>query len=447
MAAISIPPPVLCRRVSPRSLRLFHWLLILMAVEVCGVIDLAAGELSPVEQLGKQLFFDTKLSSPPGQSCATCHAPEVGFTGPDSAINQSSGVYPGAVPGRFGNRKPPTVAYASFSPKRTYNAHDHVYVGGQFWDGRVDTLVEQAKGPFLNPLEMNNASAAEVVDKVRNSEYRALFDRVYGAQTLASSDATRAFDQIARAIAAYEASREVNSFDSKYDLYLAGRAQLTDAEARGLKLFAGQANCTSCHPHERGADGSHPLFTNFAFVNVGVPQNTSNPFYQAPRSVNAEGAQFRDLGLGSVLQDVSQNGKVKVPTLRNVAKKPHPEFVKAYLHNGHFQSLKEVVHFYNIRNSRPDDFGDPDVAENVNRDELGNLGLKENEEDDIVAFLETLSDGYVIETTKPSVLVKPASLHAAEENDRFRSAREVFRVTRFRGGISRMSPGNPANQR
>jgi hypothetical protein len=115
--------------------------------------------------------------------------------------------------------------------------------------------------------------------------------------------------------------------------------------------------------------------------------------------------------------------------------------VKAYLHNGHFKSLKEVVHFYNIRNSRPDDFGDPDVAENVNRDELGNLGLKANEEDDVVAFLETLSDGYVIESKEPSVPVKPASLETAGENDRFRSAREVIRVSRFRGGSPRMASG------
>ena len=419
------------------------WLLILVAVEMSGLTVLSAGELSPVEQLGKQLFFDTNLSSPPGQSCASCHAPEVGFTGPDSAINESTSVYPGAAPERFGNRKPPTVAYASFSPKRNYNAHDAVYVGGQFWDGRVDDLVEQAKGPFLNPLEMNNASAAEVVDKVRHADYRVLFDRVYGTQTLAGSDATRAFDQIARAIAAYERSREVNSFDSKYDLYLAGRVQLTDAEARGLKLFAGRANCTSCHPHERRADGSPPLFTNFTYVNVGVPQNTSNPFYQAPRTVNAEGAQFRDLGLGNVLQDVSQNGKVKVPTLRNVAKKPDPEFVKAFLHNGHFKSLKEVVHFYNIRNSRPDDFGDPDVAENVNRDELGNLGLTDTEEDDVVAFLETLSDGYTAEKSEPRVPVIPASVQTTDRKDRFRSAREVIRVSRFRGVI----PGTTSGQR
>jgi cytochrome c peroxidase len=157
--------------------------------------ELPAAELTPVEQLGKQLFFDTGLSSPPGQACASCHSPETGFSGPDSEVNLKTGVYPGAAPGQFGNRKPQTVAYASFSPKREYNAEDETYVGGQFWDGRADDLVEQAKGPFLNPLEMNNASAEEVVDKVRRSPYRELFERVYGAQSLHAADSGKAFDR------------------------------------------------------------------------------------------------------------------------------------------------------------------------------------------------------------------------------------------------------------
>ena len=128
-----------------------------------------ATDLTPLEQLGKQIFFDKNLSSPTGQACASCHAPEVGFSGPDSSVNQQTGVYPGAAPGAFGNRKPPSAAYAAFSPKREYNAKDQTWIGGQFWDGRMDDLVAQAKGPFLNPLEMNNASAQDVVDKVRHA--------------------------------------------------------------------------------------------------------------------------------------------------------------------------------------------------------------------------------------------------------------------------------------
>jgi cytochrome c peroxidase len=241
----------------------------------------SGADLSPVEQLGKQLFFDANLSTPVGQSCASCHSPDTGFSGPSSDTNSGSAVYPGAAPGRFGNRKPPSVAYASFSPKRTYKQADETWVGGQFWDGRSDDLIEQAQGPFLNPLEMNNASGAEVVDKVRQARYRPLFERVYGPRALDTAQTDAAFVQIATSIAAYETSREVNAFSSKYDAYLAKRATLTPQEERGLKLFAGQANCTACHPHEADHDGTPPLFTDFTYDNVGAPRNTANPFYQA----------------------------------------------------------------------------------------------------------------------------------------------------------------------
>lgn len=402
-----------------------------------------AADLSPLEQLGKQLFFDKNLSSPAGQACATCHAPEVGFTGPNSNINLKTGVYPGAAPGRFGNRKPPSAAYASFSPKRTYSAKDETWVGGQFWDGRMDDLVAQAKGPFLNPLEMNNATAEEVVAKVRNSKYRGLFEQVYGNSSL--SEAEEAFDLIAQAIAAYESSHEVNAFSSKYDYYLAGQAQLTAQEARGLALFGGKANCTACHPHQRGDDGSPPLFTDFSYDNVGAPRNRANPFYRADASVNNDGVKYRDLGLGAVVKDQAQHGKVKVPTLRNVAKRPNPQFVKAYLHNGTFKSLKEVVSFYNLRDKNPDRFDEPDVEENVNREELGKLGMTDAEENDLVAFLETLSDGYLPSRqspTSPPVISPaggsqqfPATAGPVKSSDHFRSVRDVIRVERFRSNV------------
>lgn len=387
-----------------------------------------AEELSPIELLGKQLFFDTNLSNPAGQSCASCHAPETGFTGPDSDTNRATGVYPGAVSGRFGNRKPPSAAYASFSPRRTFREKDKTWVGGQFWDGRVDGLVAQAKGPFLNPLEMNNGSAADVVNKVRSSSYRSLFERVFGQSTFESRSSDVLFDQIAQAIAAYESSTEVNQFRSKYDAYLSGRATLTPQEERGLKLFAGQANCSSCHPHERQPDGSPPLFTDYTYDNVGAPRNEANPFYLANASVNPDGRLYRDRGLGAIVQDDTQAGKVKVPTLRNVAKKPYPGFVKSYLHNGAFKSLKEVVHFYNVRGKELDEFPPPDVNETVNTTELGNLGLSSSEEDDLVAFLETLTD------ESPPVF-EPQS--AAKKG--FRAIRDVVRVEQYRHKVIQAS--------
>ena len=232
-----IPSDFLPRSRAIRICRLLLIVGILILLPVC----IFAAELSPLELLGKQIFFDTNLSSPAGQSCASCHSPEVGFSGPNSAVNLKTGVYPGAAPGAFGNRKPPSAAYASFSPRREYNAKDETWVGGQFWDGRMDDLVAQAKGPFLNPLEMNNASAADVVDKVRKSGYRELFERVFGPQSFSSGKEETAFDQIAQAIAAYESSSEVNAFHSKYDAYLAKRATLTPQEMRGLQLFASGA--------------------------------------------------------------------------------------------------------------------------------------------------------------------------------------------------------------
>lgn len=397
-----------------------------------------AADLSPLEQLGKQIFFDKNLSSPAGQACASCHAPEAGFTGPDSTTNLKTAVYQGALPGRFGNRKPPSAAYAAYSPKRSYNAKDETWVGGQFWDGRADDLVQQAKGPFLNPLEMNNASAQEVVAKVQQSKYRSLFAKVYGPKVLDEAASEEIFDLIAQAIAAYESSREVNAFNSKYDLYLAGQASLSAQELRGLKLFAGKANCFSCHPHQPGDDGSSPLFTDYTYDNVGAPRNQSNPFYRAEASVNPAGARYRDLGLGASLKDASQNGRVKVPTLRNVARKPSSQFVKAYMHNGTFKSLKEVVAFYNRRDVSPETFGAPDVEDNVNREELGKLGMTDAEENDLVAFLETLSDGY--SPKQPDIIQVeyqfPATAPSTGSGDPFKGIRDVLRVEKFRYGYT-----------
>lgn len=399
-----------------------------------------SADLSPIEQLGKQIFFDTNLSTPAGQSCASCHAPEAGFSGPNSDVNLVTGVYPGAVPTRFGNRKPPTVAYMSYSPKRTYNQENGTWVGGQFWDGRVDDLVAQAKGPFLNPLEMNNATAADVVAKVRNSSYQKLFERVYGQESLTARDSDQAFDQIARAIAAYESSREVNSFSSKYDAYLARRTTLTEQEMRGLKLFADKANCTACHPHQPSDDGAPPLFTDFSYDNVGAPRNEANPFYSAPSTVNPEGNEYRDLGIGEIAKDEAHVGKFKVPTLRNVAKKADKAFEKSYFHNGSYKSLKDVVHFYNKRDVDPDSFSAPDVPENVNKSELGNLGLTDDEEDDLIAFLETLSDGF-----GPDQPSNNPSRNTS--NDSFRAARDIMRVERFRNKIIQASGRKDTDQR
>ena len=377
--------------------------------------------LTPIEQLGKILFFDTNLSSPPGQACATCHASTVGFTGPDPEINVPGAIYPGALNTRFGNRKPPTAAYGGDSPVLYYDKAEGIFVGGLFWDGRAtgknvigDPLAEQAQGPFLNPLEHNLANAMEVCDKVRGSGYVKLFEEVWGPGSLdCEKDVEKTYELIARSISAYERSREVSPFTSKYDHYIRGKAKLTEIEKKGLELFEGKGKCANCHPSQRGPGGEPPLFTDFTYDNIGVPVNPHNPFYSMDFKWNPDGREWRDPGLGGFLKAAGYSrdmyepelGKMKVPTLRNVDKRPYSNFAKSYGHNGYFKSLKEITHFYNTRDvlpgceSRPDlipgldCWPEPEVSINVNKEELGNLGLTDAEEDSIVAFMKTLSDG------------------------------------------------------
>src|SRR6185437_16128700 len=111
----------------------------------------------------------------------------------------------------------------------------------------------------------------------------------------------------------------------------------------------GRANCKSCHPHQPSSTGQPPLFTDYSYDNLGIPRNPQNPFYRTPAEFNPDGPQYVDLGLGAILKNADQNGKFKVPTLRNVDRRPGPHVVKAYGHNGYFKSLKAIVHFYNSR--------------------------------------------------------------------------------------------------
>jgi cytochrome c peroxidase len=394
----------------------------------------AADGLTPMEVLGKSLFFD-KISSPDWMSCATCHAPETGWTGPVAGINDHGAVYRGAVPTRFGNRKPPSAAYATLSPVFHYDADEKLFVGGNFWDGRAtgevlgNPAADQALGPFLNPVEQNNPSKRAVLEQIASSQYAGLWEIVWGEPiSLAPDDIEGNYDRVGLAIAAYEGSNEVNQYSSKYDAYLAGKANLNKMEEMGMNLFNGKAICSACHPSELGTGGESPLFTDFSFDNLGVPRNPENPFYEMDQEflddgslINPAGIAWVDPGLGGFLTSRAEYaamaadnmGKHKVPTLRNVAKgfndKNSP---KAYSHNGYFKSLKSIVHFYNTSNVDlsdkdrcPDAFTlekdalnmncwpEPEVTANVNTDELGNLGLTGEEEDAIVAFLITLSDG------------------------------------------------------
>jgi cytochrome c peroxidase len=340
-----------------------------------------AVEVSPTV-VGKLIYFDTDLSEPAGQSCGSCHSPDTGFAEPHDELPVSRGANPSLV----GGRNAPSASYAAFSPPFHFDEVEGLYVGGQFWDGRAIDLAAQAKGPFLNPLEMGNADEAAVIEKIAASEYAELFEIAYGEGIF--DEPLLAYDRMAEAIAAYEASDEVNRFTSKYDHYLRGQATLTEQERRGLRLYEAEdkGNCAACHPSQAGEDGSPPLLTDFTYDNLGVPANPDNPFYRLPPSYNPDGAAFVDLGLGAIVEDPAQNGKFKVPTLRNIA------LTGPYMHNGVFATLEDVVRFYNTRDTG--EWDPPEVADNVNTDELGDLGLTEEEVADIVAFMLTLTDGW-----------------------------------------------------
>ncbi len=399
---------------------------------VCMSFSGVAFALTTFEDLGKLIFFDDNLSINGNQSCAACHGPGAGWTGPDPSINASGAVYEGSITGRFGNRKPPSSAYATPSPILHYVIAKKaaLFIGGNFWDGRATGQIlsspaaEQAQGPFLNPLEQALPDAVAVIDGICTSVYSEQFIQECGPSACDTSnpeyDVIAAYDCVGLSVAAYEGSTEVNQYSSKYDAFLAGMVDLTKEEKKGMNLFKSKGKCAKCHILDPGPNGEPPLLTDFTYDNLGVPRNPDNPFYSEP-VFNPQGFSWIDLGLGSFLAsrvDYQQfapenNGKMKVPTLRNVDKWDPalgPQ-VKAYSHNGYFKTLKQIVHFYSTRDAKPtcvDSFTSvedalaqgcwpaAEVPVNVNTKELGNLHLTDAQENAIVAFLRTLSDGYVL---------------------------------------------------
>ena len=357
-----------------------------------------AVQLTPKEELGKLLYFDPQLSMGRNQSCSTCHLPP-GFADPENVANpRESVVSKGSLPGKLGTRNSPSAAYAAFSPHFHWNGEEGLYVGGQFWDGREPTLKAQAKGPFLNHVEMGMISPRSVKEAVRDlvnpfqPKYLALFGQVYNVSldTVNLTEplvAEMLYDMVADAIAAYEKSSELNQFNSKFDYYLAGKAKLTPQERLGLTIFNGKGLCNKCHISTslKSPDGGiiPPLFTDFTYDNLGIPRSTNPAIAQAKTDYGLGGRP----DIAALDPKGTQKGKFKVPTLRNVA------LTAPYGHNGFFATLTEIVDFYNtagIRGRWPK----PEVAQNVNREEMGNLKLTKREVAALVAFMQTLSDGY-----------------------------------------------------
>ena len=389
------------------TLRCSLLLLAVLAVTACtsgGGNDpapAASDKLSATAALGEKIFDDTSLSASGQVACASCHQTDHAFAG--DTVVPIGGV--GADVQGF--RNAPSLKYLTQNPAFFFD-DEGTPTGGFDRDGRASSLAEQARRPFLAAHEMANASVADVVDKLSRAAYAAEFRTVFGDQIFATPDA--AFERALFALQKYqqEDTAEFAPYTSKYDAFLAGKAQLTDAELRGLALFNDprKGNCAACHPSARAAGGP-PLFTDFTYDNLGVPRNAD---------IHAnDTAGYFDLGLcGPDRTDLAQLrelcGAFKVPTLRNVA------VTASYFHNGRFATLTEVLRFYVRRDTNPDEWYpiDPatglahkfddlpaDLTVNVNTTEPpydrrpGELpALTEPEIQDVVTFLQTLTDGF-----------------------------------------------------
>jgi cytochrome c peroxidase len=363
--------------------------------------------------LGRALFFDPGLSASGREACATCHNPRFGFS-PANADPVQPG---GRALDQLGTRAVPGLTYAQFSPFFTEHyfeseddgdeSIDNGPTGGLTWDGRVDRARDQARVPLLAPHEMANASSAEVVAHVRASPYAEQLRALYGETVFEQDD--RAFAAITEALEVFQQDPAMFApFSSKYDAWLRGQATLSEAEARGLRLFEDEAkgNCAHCHKSRPNAAGASPLFTDYGLIALGVPRNPAIP-------ANADPNHF-DLGLcGPDRTDLTDHedycGLFKAPSLRNVALR------KSFFHNGVMHALRDAVAFYASRDTDPGrwyphnpdgsirKFDDLPAAyhENINveppfdRHEGDAPALSDAEVDDIVTFLGTLTDGWV----------------------------------------------------
>ncbi|MGG6895071.1 cytochrome-c peroxidase [Rhizobium sp. BR 315] len=402
--------------------------------------------LSAVAQLGKKLFFDPSLSGNGQMSCASCHDPANHYAPANGLAVQLGGLHldqPGirAVPSLAYKTSTPSFSIgeesaadeaAEASPmteasgvalanapasvagpltaqavKADAAAANLVPRGGMFWDGRIDSLEEQALQPMISPFEMANADVATVYAKLKKG-YGKDISALFGNNIL--NDQNMMISEIGFALARYQIEEpSFHPYTSKYDYYLRGKAVLTDMEARGLKLFddANKGNCASCHLDKMTGDGQMPNFTDFEFEALGAPRNPAIP-------ANAD-AHYYDTGICGPLRNDTysaqqQNcGLFKTPTLRNVATR------HVFFHNGVYRTLEDVTRFYVKRDINPEEIYPKDASGKVvkyddlppqyranidiidapmNR-KLGDApALSDAEIADVVAFLRTLSDGY-----------------------------------------------------
>lgn len=395
-----------------------------------------AAPLSAMAQLGRLIFFDARLSSSGRLSCASCHSPEHAY-GPPNAAPAMAG---GASLSRQGVRAVPSLMYLERQPNFSIGPDDQeneavslaqlaafgrdaprpqktardiaasvatlVPQGGLFWDGRADTLQQQALVPLLNPSEMDGGNVDRVAARLKEAPYAARFEQLFGGAVFLSPPLAVA--EALFAVGRYEIEDpSFHPYTSKFDFWLEGRARLSPSELRGYLSFndPAKANCGGCHVDQPGPDGLPPLFTDHQFEALGVPRNPALAANRDP--------QYYDLGIcGPYRSDLRNQtqycGFFITPSLRNVATR------KVFFHNGVYHSLAEVLDFYNFRDTQPQKiyprradgalarFDDlpPRYRGNIDqtdppfgRQPGETSAMTAADEEDIIAFLQTLTDG------------------------------------------------------
>ena len=371
-------------------------------------------QLSAQARLGHQVFHDTSLSASGQQSCASCHLKEFGHA---SARGLEIG---GPLMQFTGFRNTPSLRYLwrntglQFDEKGKAN-------GGFFWDGHADSLNSQAAEPFLNPAEMANANKASVVAKLSRTAYAAEFERLFGTDIWQQPD--KAFDAMTQALTSYQTEdTDFHPFDSVFDRVSQGHARFTAQQEHGWELFKDpqKGNCAACHTAEADKDGTPALFTDNSYDNLGVPVAAQMPKNQALD----KGVCTHPL-VRTRLDAQSLCGAFKVPSLRNVAVR------QAFFHNAAMTDLREVIAFYATRDtdpkrwygtSKPLGGVHPRLRANVNRDEVPygqKLGeqarLSEQDIDDLLAFLHTLTDAdlkAISESPRAALAAPSVAVHA-----------------------------------
>ncbi len=399
-----------------------------------------ARPLSAMAQLGRKLFYDPRLSGSGQMACASCHDAAHAY-GPPGEISVMIG---GHDMHTAGFRAVPSLRYLYRQPSfaigpdtssgdndaaatlqqqaQTAATHDKVLKtaqapqaaavnlvpqGGLFWDGRVDTLQQQASVPLLNPAEMAASAPEAVAKQIEQADYANDFRGLFGPNIF--KDGRLLMAEAMFAIARYQIEDpSFHPFTSKYDAWLEGKSRLTAPEVRGYLAFNDPAkgNCAACHLDKPTQDGLPPLFTDFQYEALGVPRNATIPANHDPA--------YYDLGIcGPYRTDMHDQvqycGMFLTPSLRNTATR------KVFFHNGAFHTLDEVLDWYVNRDLQPERFYSKDASGKVakyddlpaqyqsnvdtadapfNRHPGDQPALNKQEIQDIIAFLRTLTDGY-----------------------------------------------------